>query len=44
LTKKPFVIDSPSGRVPEKASRWDRGRTEACGSGKVLFFVFFVYW
>ena len=36
LMKKPSVIDSPSGRVPEKASRWDRGRTEACGSGKVF--------
>ena len=30
------MIDSPSGRVPEKASRWDRGRTEACGGGKVF--------
>src|SRR3989337_3211289 len=36
LMKKPSVIDSPSGRVPEKASRWDRGRTEACGSGRVF--------
>ena len=32
----PSVIDSPSGRVPEKASKWDRGRTEACGSEKVI--------
>jgi hypothetical protein len=31
----PSVIDSPSGRVPEKASRWDRGRTETCGGEKV---------
>ena len=36
LMKKPSVIDSPSGRVPEKASRWDRGRTEACGGRKVF--------
>ena len=34
--KKPSVIDSPSGRVPEKASRWDRKRIEACGGGKVF--------
>ena len=25
----------PFGRLLEKASRWDRGRTEICGSGKV---------
>ena len=34
----------PSGRVPEKASRWDRGRTEACGGGKVFSSIFLVYW
>src|SRR3989337_3364864 len=38
LMKKPSVIDSPSGRVLEKASRWDRGRTEACGGGRVFSF------
>ena len=43
LMKKPSVIDSPSGRVVKKASRWDRGRTEACGSGKVFSSVFLVY-
>jgi hypothetical protein len=32
---KPSVIDSPSGRLPKKAFRWDRGRTETCGGGKV---------
>ena len=32
------MIDSPSGRVPEKASKWDRGRIEACGSGRVFSF------
>ena len=30
------MIDSPSGRVPEKASRWDRGRIEAYGGGRVF--------
>ena len=34
LMKKPFVIDSPSDRLPKKASRWDRGRTEVCGGEK----------
>ena len=24
----------PSGRVPERSSRWDRFITEACGGGK----------
>ena len=33
--KNPSMIDSPSGRVPEKASRWDHGRTETCGGEKV---------
>src|SRR3990170_5948649 len=36
LMKKTSMIDSPSGRVLEKASRWDRGRTEACGGVKVI--------
>ena len=44
LMKKPSVIDSPSDRVPEKASRWDRGRTEACGGRKVFSSVSLVYW
>jgi hypothetical protein len=44
LMKKPSMIDSPSGRVPEKASRWDRGRTEACGGRKVFSSVSLVYW
>ena len=30
------MIDSPSGGVPEKASRWDISRTEACGGGKSI--------
>ena len=40
LMKKPSVIDSPSGRVPKKASRWDRGRTEACGGGRLSLLSF----
>ena len=34
MMQTPSVISSPSGRVPEKASTWDRRRTEACGGGK----------
>ena len=30
------MIDSPSGGVPEKASRWDLSRTETCGGGKSI--------
>ena len=36
LMEKPFVIESPSGRMPEKAPRWDLMRTEGCGGGKVV--------
>jgi hypothetical protein len=28
------VIESPSGRVPEKVPRWDLEETETCGGGK----------
>ena len=28
------VIESPSGRSPEKAPRWDLMGTEGCGGGK----------
>src|SRR3954465_6463248 len=30
------MIDSPSGRSPEKAPRWDLTGTEGCGDGKVV--------
>ena len=30
------MIESPSGRVPIKAPRWDLTRTEACGGRKVF--------
>ena len=32
----PSVVESPSGRVPEKASRWDLTETEGYGGGKVV--------
>ena len=41
---KPSVIDSSSGRLPEKASRWDRGRTETYGSGKGILHGTLMYW
>ena len=28
--------DSPSDRVQAEASRWDRGRTKACGGGRIV--------
>ena len=30
------VIDSPSGRAPEKDPRWDLTGTKGCGGGKVV--------
>ena len=33
LMQKPSMIDSPSGRAPEKAPRWDLTGTEGCGGG-----------
>ena len=30
------MIDSPSGRSPEKAPRWDLTGTEGCGGGEVV--------
>ena len=30
------MIDSPSGRSPKKAPRWDLTSTEGCGGGKVV--------
>ena len=38
----PSVIESPSGRLPEKAPRWDLTGTEASGGGKVLAWLFLV--
>ena len=36
LMKKPSVIESPSGRMAEKAPRWDFTGTEGCGGGNVV--------
>ena len=36
LRKKPSMIESPSGRTPEKVPRWDLMGTEGCGGGKVF--------
>jgi hypothetical protein len=36
------VIESPSGRSPEKAPRWDLTGTEACGGGKVFWWTLLV--
>ena len=38
----PSVIESPSGRLPEKAPRWDLTGTEASGGGKVFSWLFLV--
>ena len=43
LMQRPSVIESPSGRLPEKAPRWDLTGTEACGGGKVFFVCPLVY-
>jgi hypothetical protein len=40
----PSVIESPSGRVPEKAPRWDLMGTEACGGEKVFWWMLLVLW
>ena len=34
MMKNPSVINSPSGRVPKKASRWDLSGTEGYDGGK----------
>ena len=37
------MIESPSGRVPEKAPRWDLTGTEACGGGKVFLYTLLMF-
>ena len=39
LMLKPSVIESPSGRTPKKAPRWDLTGTEGCASGKVVLWL-----
>ena len=36
LMYKPSVADSPSGRVPAKAPRWDLADTEGYGGGNCV--------
>ena len=40
----PSVTESPSGRVPEKAPRWDLMGTEGYGGGKVVWWMLLVVW
>ena len=40
----PSMIESPSGRVPEKASRWDLTRSETCGGRKVFPWLLLGFW
>ena len=39
LMQKPSMIESPSGRTPEKAPRWDLTGTEGYGGGKVVLWL-----
>ena len=39
LMLKPSVIESPFGRSPEKAPRWDLTGTEGCGGGKGVLWL-----
>ena len=36
LMQRPSVVDSPSGRVPAKAPRWDLADTEGYGGGNCV--------
>ena len=36
LMKRPSVIESPSGRTPGKAPRWDLTGTQGCNGGKLV--------
>ena len=37
------MIESPSGRVPKKAPRWDLMGTEACGGGKLFWWTLVMF-
>ena len=37
------MIESPSGRSPEKAPRWDLTGTEGCGGGKVVSWISWMF-
>ena len=38
------MIESPSGRMLEKAPRWDLTGTEGYGSGKVFWWTLLLVW
>ena len=38
------MIESPSGRVPKKAPRWDLMGTEGYDGGKVFWWTLLVVW
>ena len=44
LMYKPSVIDTPSGRAPEKAPRWDLVDTESYGGGIRVLALYLVVW
>ena len=44
LIKKPSVIDSPSGRSPEKAPGWDLTGTESYDGGIRVLDPYLVVW
>ena len=46
LMYRPSVLESPFGRVPEKAPRWDLTGIllESCGGGKVFWWVPLMVW
>ena len=44
LMKKPSVIESPFGRSPEKAPRWDLMGTEGCGGGNRVLDLAMIVW
>ena len=44
LMYRPSAIESPFGRLPEKAPRWDLTGTEACGGRKVFSWMPLMVW
>ena len=40
----PSVIESPSGRLPKKAPRWDLVDTESYGGGIMVLALYLIVW
>ena len=38
------MMDAPSGRAPEQATRWDLVGTEGCGGGITFLAPFLIIW